>query len=58
MWEYQKKLLGDNSVVKIGTISLRLVAVIVDNHMQISILHAFSLQKGRILFGTYVENKC
>ena len=40
-----------NSVVKIGMISLRLVAVVVGNYMQIRILHVFRLQR-RILFGT------
>ena len=37
MWEYLRKLLGDNSVVKMGVISLRLATVIVGNQMQIRI---------------------
>ena len=33
-WDNQRKLLGDNSVVKIGVISLRWVVVAISNQMQ------------------------
>ena len=48
-----QSILGDNSVVKIGVISLRLVVVAIGNQIQIRIPHVFSSQKTDLI--SYVK---